>query len=158
ENVLNLPIEAITTTDGKRFVYVSKAGSGSIAGAGGNAAMDGKTGQAGRAGQVGTDTTGTSKGSSRRNSTGSTGKVSANSIAGSLGKSSSATSEKQSYYDGCVQTEVQVGSNNDTSIEITSGLKEGDVIVLPETKAASTAKSTSTKSSGGMGGGPGGGF
>ncbi|MBU3190630.1 HlyD family efflux transporter periplasmic adaptor subunit [Clostridium bowmanii] len=44
ENVLNLPIEAITTTDGKSFVYVSKAGSGPIAGVGGNGAMGGRTG------------------------------------------------------------------------------------------------------------------
>lgn len=72
------------------------------------------------------------------------------------GKSSAAASEKQSYYEGCVRTQVQVGVNNDTSIEITSGLKEGDVIILPKTEAGSTTKSKST----GMGKGkpPGGGF
>lgn len=152
ENVLNLPIEAITTTNGKSFVYVSKAGSGSSTGAGGNAAMGGQ------AGQAGTATTGTVKGNSKRNSTANTGKVSASKIASSLGKSSSATSGNQNYYDGSVQTQVKVGSNNDTSIEITSGIKEGDVIVLPQTQAASTTKSTSTKSSGMGGGAPGGGF
>jgi HlyD family secretion protein len=151
ENVLYVPIEAITTVNEKSFVYINGAGTGSPTGAGGNAAMDGKTGQAGTA------TTGTSKESSKRNSTGKTGKISTNSIAGSLGGSNSATnSEGQRYYDGSVRTEVQLGLNTDTSIEITSGLKEGDVIVLPDTKAASTTKSAS---GGSMGGGrPGGGF
>ena len=128
ENVLNLPIEAITSTNGKSFVYVSKAGSGPIAGTDGNGAMGGRTRQAGTA-RFSMKTGGTASGN-------------------------------QGYYDGSVQTQVKVGSNNDTSIEITSGLKEGDVIVLPQTQAASTTKTTTTKSSG-MGGGaraPGGGF
>ncbi|MGH4139572.1 efflux RND transporter periplasmic adaptor subunit [Clostridium sp.] len=148
EDVLNIPIEAITKTDGKSFVYVSKAGSGSLAGE--NGSMGGQTGQ------TGTATTGTGKGNSKRNSTVNTGQVSVNKIARTSAKTGSTASGNQGYYDGCMQTQVKVGSNNDTSIEITSGLKEGDVIVLPQTKAASTT----TKSSG-MGGGsraPGGGF
>jgi HlyD family secretion protein len=44
-----------------------------------------------------------------------------------------------------IQTPVQIGMNNDTSTEITGGLKEGDVVVLNTT-------TTSTTSSGGGGG------
>ncbi|WP_435790858.1 HlyD family efflux transporter periplasmic adaptor subunit [Clostridium sp.] len=117
ENVLYVPIEAITTVDEKSFVYTKAAGA--------------------RAAKTGSKTGDTSdKAASMKNS--------------------AANSEGESYYAGSIRTEVQLGLNNDTSIEITSGLKEGDVIVLPETTAASTVKSSS---GGGMGGGrPGGEF
>ncbi|MBU3143455.1 HlyD family efflux transporter periplasmic adaptor subunit [Clostridium sp. CF012] len=86
-NILTLPIEAITTTNEKSYVYIKGAGSGSKSGAIPSVGVKG--------GQT-------------------------------------ATNNMQSYYDGCVQIEVQVGLYNETDIEITSGLKEGDVIVLPE--------------------------
>ena len=43
-----------------------------------------------------------------------------------------------------IQTPVQTGLSNDTNTEITSGLKEGDVVVL-------TTTTTKTTSGGGMG-------
>ena len=46
--------------------------------------------------------------------------------------------------------EVTVGLINDSTAEITSGLKEGDEIAVP------IAQSTSNSLFGGMGGGPGG--
>ncbi len=126
ENILFVPIEAITTVNGKSFVHLKGASSGFS--------------PTGRTGMGGNEET-AAKASKRASAT---------------------TDKKQNYYEGSALTEVQVGSNNNTSIEITSGLKEGDVVVLPETQAASTTKSTSTKSTsgGGMGGGraPGGGF
>jgi HlyD family secretion protein len=119
DNILLVPIEAITTVNGKSFVYLKRSASGST---------------------VGTKVVPDNKAS------GFTGR--------SSGKTSSDESKKQDYYDGSIKTEVQVGVNNDTSIEITSGLNEGDVVILPQTQAASGAKS-----SGGMSGGrPGGGF
>ena len=160
ENILFVPIEAITTVGTKSFIYIKGAGSGSTSN--GRQAMGGGTGQAATttttsgnnegAAKVSTEITSNSKTSNFAN--GSSGKTRT-----ATGKTSTAASKKANYYDGAIQTEVQVGLNNDTSIEITSGLKDGDVVVLPETKAASTSttKSTSTRSSG-MGGGPGGGF
>ncbi|GCD09704.1 efflux RND transporter periplasmic adaptor subunit [Clostridium tagluense] len=152
DNILYVPIEAITTISGKSFIYIKGAGSKS----GGRSTMGGAARQA-------ATTTTTDKGNSKSEATVST-KIAGGSTSGSFSgkskaKTNTAASKKQNYYDGSAQTEVQVGLNTDTSIEITSGLKEGDVIILPETKAASTTKSTST-ASGGMGGGraPGGGF
>ncbi|MBU3127184.1 HlyD family efflux transporter periplasmic adaptor subunit [Clostridium tagluense] len=152
DNILYVPIEAITTISGKSFIYIKGAGSTS----GGRSTMGGAARQTAA-------TTTADKGNSKSEATVST-KIAGGSTSGSFsGKSKAKTnttaSKKQNYYDGSAQTEVQVGLNTDTSIEITSGLKEGDVIILPETKAASTTKSTST-ASGGMGGGraPGGGF
>ena len=51
-------------------------------------------------------------------------------------------SKTGNYYEGSVRTEVKVGINNDSSIEITSGLKEGEVVILPETQTASTKNSS----------------
>ncbi len=93
-NILKLPIEAITMTNGKSYVYIKGVASGSKSGA--VPAVAAKDGQA-------------------------------------------AVNEMQGYYKGCVQVEVQVGLYNATSIEITSGLKEGDVIVLPEVQAGDAA-------------------
>ncbi|MCB2296812.1 efflux RND transporter periplasmic adaptor subunit [Clostridium tagluense] len=157
DNILYVPIEAITTISGKSFIYIKGARSTS----GGRSTMGGA------ARQTATATTAAAaaadKGNSKSEATVST-KIAGGSTSGSFSgksktKTNTAASKKQNYYDGSAQTEVQVGLNTDTSIEITSGLKEGDVIILPETKAASTTKSTST-ASGGMGGGraPGGGF
>jgi HlyD family secretion protein len=103
-DILILPIEAVTITNEKSYVYIKKDGATSV----------GVPGAGVENGQTPND-----------------------------------NSKKQSYYDGAVQTEVQTGLNNDTSIEITSGLKEGDVIVLPEIQPGAS----------GMGGGqPGGGM
>jgi HlyD family secretion protein len=132
KDVLVLPIEAITTTDGKSQVYV-KAAAGTESTPGGDTAVGEKPRQTGNA-----TTDSKPSGTTER----------------SLKKDSSNVGNMQSYYNGTSKMEIQVGTNNATSIEIISGLKEGDVIVLPETKAASTGAK-----SGGMGGGrPGGEF
>lgn len=53
--------------------------------------------------------------------------------------------------------EIQVGMNNESYIEVTSGLSEGDQILLPAVKASTSTSSTQTTagfgSFGGMGGG-----
>ena len=143
ENVLYVPIEAITTLNGKSFVYLMGAGSGSSPT--GRTRMSGGYGQAAPGATTKTPSNGNASGFTGR----STGRTSGG-AAGS-GTANAGASKAQSYYSGSALTEVQVGLNNDTSIEITSGLKEGDVVVLPETKAASTTKTTTGV--GGMGGG-----
>jgi len=161
ENILYVPIEAITTLNGKSFVYLKVAGSGS--------SPTGMTRMGGGNGQVATSTT--TNGSSKRSEANVNGNIAPDSNAsGFTGRApgrqnsttNSTTNKVQNYYDGSILTEVGVGLNNDTSIEITSGLKEGDVVVLPQTQAASTTKSTTSTGLGGMGGGggraPGGGF
>lgn len=152
ENILYVPIEAITTINGKSYIYIKSA-----------AGTDTKSGNTGfkpsgtrtRTGQAPGQTPGQAQGQANGQTSGqASGQAGA--WGGQTGKLSASASKSLSYYAGSIRTEVQVGLNNDTSIEITSGLKEGDIVVLPETKAASTTKSTST----GMGGGraPGGGF
>ena len=113
ENVLYVPIEAVSTVGNKKFVWVKQNGSTAYT----------KTQKSNTA--WGTNTT------TRSNST-----------------SKSGTYATSSYYAGAVRTEVTVGDNTSTYIVINSGLKEGDVIVLPQTKAASN---TTTKSSIGTG-------
>lgn len=56
-----------------------------------------------------------------------------------------------SYYAGAILTEVQTGISNDTYIEITGGLSEGQVVVLPKTTTASSSN-TSKNSGFNMGG------
>ena len=136
ENVLYVPIEAITKINNKNYVYLKAVGSGSTSS--GKPNWSAGTGQA------------APNGTARVRTGNFTGRTSGNTS--STAGTNSTASKGQTYYTGSVQTEVQVGSNNDTSIEITSGLKEGDVVVLPETKAASTTNTTKT-GVGGMGGG-----
>ena len=144
ENVLYVPIEAITTINEKSFIYIQSA-----------AGTDTKSGNTGfkpsgtrtRTGQAPSQSTGQVAGQASGQ---------AGDMGGQTGKLSASASKKLSYYEGSVRTEVQVGLNNDTSIEITTGLKEGDIVVLPETQTASTKGASSSS---GMGGGrPGGGF
>ncbi|ADQ06206.1 efflux transporter, RND family, MFP subunit [Caldicellulosiruptor hydrothermalis 108] len=66
-----------------------------------------------------------------------------------------------SYYKGAVLRPVEVGINNDSYIEIVSGLSEGDIVVLPPLSTGSTSTQTQTQQGfnimGGFGG-PGGGM
>lgn len=142
KNVLYVPIEAVTNSGSKNYVWVKGEGNNSAPGSTSANAGD-------KQGTSNVDT------GSKRN-----GNESA--ASGSTEKSSTA-SKNQSYYGNAVKKEVQVGVNNDTYIEIKSGLSEGDVVILPQTQTTSTTSKTTTNknSMGGMGGGPqgpGGGF
>jgi len=130
QEVLYVPIEAVTTMGIKSFVWVKSASA--------SAAKSGSTPA------TGSPTAG-SKAKGVRTGT-------SNGAAGA----GSATTSATNYYQGAVRTSVVVGVNNDTSIEITSGLKEGEVVILPETQVASTTKTT-TKGTIGLGGLTGGG-
>lgn len=100
KNVLEVPVEAVTETNNKKYVWVK---------------------------------------SSSKNSA-------------SKGKSKSSSSSN-SYYANAVKKLITVGVNNTNYIQVTSGLSEGDVIILPQLQTADTSSS----SSGGMGMGGGGG-
>ncbi len=84
----------------------------------------------------------------------------------SAGNQSPAKRQRQpaadSYYSGAVPVEVAIGMYNESYVEITSGLNEGDMVVLPALQASSTNKNTNTQPQGGGGiggfGGMGGGM
>ena len=59
--------------------------------------------------------------------------------------------------DGWRAVEVETGLSDDTSIEITSGLSEGDTVYVPQVQAQSSSDGDSMMPGGDMGGMPGGG-
>lgn len=61
------------------------------------------------------------------------------------------------YYKGAVLTPIEVGINNDTYIEVTSGLSEGDIVILPPLSTGSST-TTTQQTQQGMGFGIMGGF
>lgn len=64
----------------------------------------------------------------------------------------SGNQNSQNYYSGATQVVVTVGDYNATEMEITSGLKEGDVVVLPQIVAStSTGGTTQNWRGGGQG-------
>lgn len=69
-------------------------------------------------------------------------------------RSNSSSSGGNSYYAGTVRTMVTTGVNDDTNIEISNGLTEGQIVILPKTTTNSSSasdsgtQSTSDKSSG----------
>lgn len=186
ENVVYVPIEAITTVGGKSFVRVKESGSSPKANeSSGN--MGNGTDSSGTSGQSSSSSStkkssstadaggppdmggsSGSKGNSKSEATVSTkisggnGYESANQSRSLGSKSNSSKNKTNTYYAGTVLQPVQVGVNDGTNIEIKSGLDEGQQILLPElqTSSKSTSSKSSTKSSSGMGGmgGPGGGF
>ncbi len=121
ENVLYVPIEAVSKIGNKRYVMVKGSGTNTST----------KSGFQFGGGQN------SSNRQSQRNisSTASSGK-------------------NQNYYANAVRKEVEVGSNNDSYIEIKTGISEGDIIILPQLQASST-NSTQNQSGLNMGRTPG---
>lgn len=64
------------------------------------------------------------------------------------------------YYQGASLVPIKTGINDETNIEVTSGLTKGAVVVLPELSSSQSSNSTTTQSSGlgGMSGGMSGGM
>jgi HlyD family secretion protein len=198
-DILRVPLEAVTEQGGKSYVYVKGASSGSsgnqtggsnngtfggppdgsTSGSGfkGGAPADGTSGSAMRtprtdntsgAGMRGTPPTGNTSGGAMNRQNNRSGSTSQGAVKGSFAR---ARNEKaDTYYDGSYMVEVETGISNDTYIEITSGLTEGQTIVLPKTSTVKTTTTTENNSrngggmmtggggmpSGGGGGGPGG--
>lgn len=62
------------------------------------------------------------------------------------------------YYAGAAAKVVEVGINNDEYIEILSGLKEGDIVILPQLSSNSDSGNNQMRTNFGTGGMPGGGM
>jgi HlyD family secretion protein len=100
----------------------------------------------------------TGNSSTRNNGTGSssvrssgTWNSSTRSSTKSSTKTTSTMTKYKEYYANAYPVLVELGVNNETNIEIVSGVKEGDTIVLPPT-TSSSASTTYTQQQGGAGG------
>jgi HlyD family secretion protein len=69
------------------------------------------------------------------------GSTSQAAVQGSFARARRANSD--TYYDGATMVEVQTGISNDSYIEITGGLTEGQEIVLPKSSAGTSSSSNS---------------
>jgi HlyD family secretion protein len=168
KNVLCLPVDAVTTVGSKYYVWVrsngtaassdySDIGSTTTSRASSKTSsstnMNGGPGSGGPGGGTGGGTGGGGNKSANTNSEATVSTVisvsNSNSSGGNMGGKSN------NYYANCARVEVKVGAEDDSNIEIKSGLKEGQVVILPQqtATASSSATTTSTKSTGGMGGG-----
>jgi HlyD family secretion protein len=165
ENVLMVPVEAVSKQNNKSYVWVKSAqGSGTSTSKDKNPqAATGQDTSAAESNITGVGqnraATGANRNTGNNNPTAGTNKAAGGNVSigklvnGSSSNSSKSTQTTQNYYAGAVRTEVQVGANNATYIEIKSGLKAGDVVVLPQTKTTSSStQSTQAQGMGGFGG------
>ncbi|WP_052085903.1 HlyD family efflux transporter periplasmic adaptor subunit [Clostridium sp. HMP27] len=132
QNVLYIPIEAVTTSGKKNYVWI-KEGEGNTKSGTAPQNIENKNGAL-------------SNDSNKREN-----------AASKYVKQNNGTSASENYYANAVRKEVQMGVNNDSYIEIKSGLNEGDIVVLPQTKTSSNTNANTTNRSGMGGGIPGGG-
>lgn len=162
EDVLYVPIEAITTVNGKSFVRVKGSGSSGNYGFNmGNQTSGSSSGNTTKKSSSGNNQSGGEPGEEPGSSSSNTNEATVSTNFSSTSRSRTSysrtgSSKNQGYYAGTVMRQVQVGVSNDTYIEITSGLNQGDIVVLPATQSASSSSSSSTRSSTRMSGGLGG--
>jgi len=142
DNVLRVPIEAVTKVRGKSYVWV-KSSSGSKSNSNSMPSASGNNGQG---------TNGSGNKQNRSSGSNSTNRS----------QSGSSTALNKTYYTNAVMKAVEIGANNDSYVEIKSGLNEGDTIILPQLQTSTSTKSSTSQSQGqgfgGFGGGMGGGF
>lgn len=166
ENVLKVPLEAITKMGDKAFVRI-KSTSGSQQNSefnpnnpGSRPNGDPKSGdrQNGTPPSMPQDSSASNNRSSRSNRS----NWSASSSSTSSGKRNTSSLPNQQYYANTVMKQVELGINNDEYVEIKSGLSLNDVIILPPLVSSSSSSSSSFSSPaqglggfgiGGMGGG-----
>jgi HlyD family secretion protein len=164
EKVLMVPVEAVSKQGNKAYVWV-KNGQGTGTNASQSKGTQAPAEQANRPEGTNSNGTGQNRSTSGNNRTntaaaGTNRTAGGNMSLGSMVNGNSSSNNKsaqttQNYYAGAVRTEIQIGANNATYIEIKGGLKEGDVVVLPQTRTSSTSQNQ------GFGGGmgvPGGGM
>lgn len=162
QNVLYVPVEAVTTVGTKSYVWVAGSGNGSSSGApsgysgngsGTTSRVRSSSGSSGYGGYGGYGNNGSDSGSANANNEATV----SNQFSGksSYSGSNRGTKTTNSYYANAVRKEVVVGVNSDTDIEIKSGLTEGEVVILPklQVSSGSTSASTTGRSGGMMGGG-----
>lgn len=173
KNVLYVPIEAITKMGGKAFVWV-KADQATLdemkkneqtsrgnSGYGGQNRGENSSSQGGQASRPNSASGGQNRSSGNNSAQGgssSNNSQSENRLMSSFTQQNRNNSNSaQNYYANAVRKEVEVGINNDSYIEIKSGLKEGDVVILPQTQGSSSQNNIMRMPGGVPGGGASGG-
>lgn len=150
KNVLNIPMSAVTKLGNKAYVWVkagdSAAGSQEKAVSGDRYEASGlqpaDSGSADQARQQRRQSGGT-QGSSRQG--------------GGTGFAAASSSSNSASMEGRQRREVVIGINNDSSIEIVSGLSEGETVYLPSASSNSSSRSNTPNVMGGGMSFPGGG-
>lgn len=143
--VLTVPIESVLRVNGNSYVMV-KSDAKTIE----NLKKSGKY----------TDifnTSNTSSSSGRSSGNNQNGSTSGNSNRTSLNGALNRLKKNQDYYKDSIPTAVEVGVNNDTDIQIVSGLKAGQIVLLPPI-IASQSNTNGNNSGFGMFGAGGGSF
>ena len=162
DDVLLVPIEAVTTVGARSFVYV---GNGSITETDDSTSPNmpegftpgdipegftpGDVPEGFTRPEVTTDGTGTRP--ARGNRTPSEGAASGNGTSNGTTRVGT-TSDTTGYYAGTTRVWVEVGAHNEISIEVLSGLSEGDEVVLPALTTSSATSSPGSTQTGGFGG------
>lgn len=168
KNTLMVPLEAITKMGDRAFVRVIGTGDSAQGQPGDQMPKGGPNGSTGSNNSSNNSSnSGTDRSNRNSNGYGSNGGYGQRNNQNSSGNSSkrqmsAAFAANQEYYQGTAMKTVELGVNNDTYVEIKSGLSEGDVVVLPPLVTNSTSSTGNNQngfSLGGMGGGMmGGGF
>lgn len=174
ENVLTVPIEAVQRIGGKSYVmlkgdpktieemkkkgtYIDLFNTGKST----NTPSGASTQNSGQTGNSAAQRS-QNQGNNQSNRTGSTNNTGSNQTQRSNQSSaaptaSSALSKYKDYYVDAIPALVEVGVNNETNIEIISGVKEGDVVMLPPLATTQSQSQTNAQTTGRMiqGGGTG---
>ena len=160
DNILMVPLEAITKMGNKAFVRVEGTDDQSQSGTGRTNRMPGNWGGNRSAPSNSNRTGDTNQNDSPVSGSGSRQRNSTNSTSSARRQMSAAFGANQEYYKGTIMKEVELGINNDQYAEIKSGLSEGDIVVLPPLVTNSTSSSSNNQGGFGLGlgGGMGGGF
>ena len=159
EDALLLPIEAVQSFRGQYFVLVpaetsaeaeAAPAAGDTEAAAGTRPGSAGTAAAGDAEAAGTRPSGTGTRAERPSgTTASAGERPANAASGtqagaSTGQRNAAGAAGAAPGSGQTRVTVEVGIANEDSIEIVSGLAEGDTVILPTTTAAGSAQTQTT--------------
>lgn len=172
-DVLMVPIEAVTKFGNRSSVWVRSNGTNQgsdMPGPGGNwggnsngssSNSNGEQGEGNnsnrRQRQQSNDSQAQQSGNDRSNRQGAQG-------TGNSNRMMQRNPAMMEYYKGAVPKQVTLGINNDSFIEVLSGLEEGDIVILPPLTTSGSNQGTTNQSGfrmgvGGMGGGmPGGGM
>lgn len=134
-------------TDGQGAAQGGSQGSSGQGGQnaqGGNRQSNGNGGNSNRQNSGNNQNNGNAQ--TRTNST--AGVNSNNLLKGILGNGQS-NNKVQNYYANAVQKEVEIGINNDGYIEIKSGLKEGEQVILPQIQTSQSNQQMTRQTTGG---------
>ena len=177
-NTLYVPIEAVQKMGNRTFVMVQTdaktaaaartqqgartgaggagqygAGNGANANGSGSGGANANRAAGGANGGNANRTAGGGNGGNYGQSGGNTNRASTGNAASSAAKGTSAQS---TYYANAIMKPVVVGISNDTYIEITSGLQQSDIVILPPVSSTTSTNANANRAGGGFGGGGGG--